>query len=159
MRDTVPAVLATQISATELIAIAAAALAVIAVIAAAALAVSLRRLRIAQRRVLGEHGDHDLIAHAGRASKSRHSAILRDYTEEVAERLDARLGEAERRIDGAITHHALMRYDAYHEMSGQQSLSIALLDAHSSGIVLSSIHHRRPGPAVRQAGSTAARRS
>ena len=35
-----------------------------------------------------------------------------------------------------------MRYDAYNEMSGRQSLSIALLDDTRSGIVLSSIHHR-----------------
>ena len=35
-----------------------------------------------------------------------------------------------------------MRYDAYGEMSGRQSTSIALLDATRSGIVLSSIHHR-----------------
>ena len=35
-----------------------------------------------------------------------------------------------------------MRYDAYNEMSGRQSTSIALLDASRSGIVLSSIHHR-----------------
>ena len=41
-----------------------------------------------------------------------------------------------------MTHRALVRYDAYNEMSGHQSLSIALLDANRSGIVLSSIHHR-----------------
>ncbi|HEX3690187.1 MAG TPA: DUF4446 family protein, partial [Solirubrobacteraceae bacterium] len=39
-------------------------------------------------------------------------------------------------------HRALVRYDAYNEMSGHQSLSIALLDSNRSGIVLSSIHHR-----------------
>ena len=35
-----------------------------------------------------------------------------------------------------------MRYDAYGEMSGHQSSSIALLDAHRSGVVMSSILHR-----------------
>ena len=35
-----------------------------------------------------------------------------------------------------------MRYDAYNEMSGHQSLSIALLDESRSGIVLTSIHNR-----------------
>ena len=49
---------------------------------------------------------------------------------------------AERRLDGAIAYHGLVRYDAYNEMSGRQSTSIALLDARGSGIVLSSIHHR-----------------
>jgi hypothetical protein len=42
----------------------------------------------------------------------------------------------------AISNRALVRYDAYNEMSGRQSLSIALLDETQSGIVLSSIHHR-----------------
>jgi hypothetical protein len=35
-----------------------------------------------------------------------------------------------------------VRYDAYGDMSGRQSMSIALLDARHSGVVLSSIHHR-----------------
>jgi hypothetical protein len=48
----------------------------------------------------------------------------------------------EERLDGAIAFRALVRYDAYGEMSGRQSTSIALLDATRSGVVLSSIHHR-----------------
>ncbi len=35
-----------------------------------------------------------------------------------------------------------MRYDAYGELSGRQSTSIALLDVGGSGVVLSSILHR-----------------
>jgi hypothetical protein len=35
-----------------------------------------------------------------------------------------------------------VRYDAYNELSGRQSMSIALLDDDQSGIVLSCIHHR-----------------
>ena len=41
-----------------------------------------------------------------------------------------------------ISHRALIRYDAYNELSGRQSVSIALLDDERSGIVLSCIHHR-----------------
>jgi hypothetical protein len=41
-----------------------------------------------------------------------------------------------------MAYRSLVRYDAYGEMSGRQSTSIALLDATRSGIVLSSIHHR-----------------
>ena len=51
-------------------------------------------------------------------------------------------GVAEERLDGAIAHCGLIRYDAYNEMSGRQSTSIALLDSRRSGVVLSSIHHR-----------------
>ena len=132
--------LATQISTSELIAIVAAGLAAVALVTAAALAIVLRRLRTGQRRVLGEHGERDLIAYGVELQQA--FAVLRDYVEDVGRRLDTRLGTAERRLDGAITHHALIRYDAYNEMSGHQSLSIALLDANRSGIVLSSIHHR-----------------
>jgi hypothetical protein len=133
-------VLATQTSTTELIAIAAAAVAAIALVGAIALAIALARVRSAQRQVLGAHGERDLVAHA----VDLHEAFgaLREYVEEVGQRLDGRLANAERRLDGAVTHRALVRYDAYNEMSGHQSLSIALLDANRSGIVLSSIHHR-----------------
>ncbi len=56
--------------------------------------------------------------------------------------IDDRLGEAEARLDHTIAHRALVRYDAYNELSGRQSTSIALLDATGSGVVVSSIHHR-----------------
>jgi hypothetical protein len=134
------AVLATAISSTQLIAIAAAAVAVLALGGVAVLAVRLRRIRAAQRQVLGEHGQHDLVTHAAELHDA--VAVLRDYLEDVGQRIDVRLGAIEHRLDGAVTHRALVRYDAYNEMSGHQSLSIALLDANRSGIVLSAIHHR-----------------
>jgi hypothetical protein len=104
------------------------------------LAFSVRRLRGGQRAVLGTRGERDLVAHAVELEQAFEA--LRDYVEEVAVRLDGRLGAAEQRLQGAIAHRALVRYDAYNEMSGRQSLSIALLDDTQSGIVLSSIHHR-----------------
>jgi hypothetical protein len=133
-------VLATEISTAELIALAAAALALLVALALVTLALRVRTLRIAQRRVLGAHGERDLVAHA--AELEHAFDLLREYVEDVGGRLDARLQTAERRLDGAVTHRALVRYDAYNEMSGHQSLSIALLDSNRSGIVVSSIHHR-----------------
>ncbi len=82
----------------------------------------------------------DLVAHA--ASLERQFAALTQYVEDAAARLNERMETAERRIDGAVAYRSLVRYDAYGEMSGRQSTSIALLDATASGIVLSSIHHR-----------------
>jgi hypothetical protein len=133
-------VLATEISTAELIALGAAALAVVTALALVILALAVRTLRAAQRRVLGERGDRDLVAHA--AALEHAFGALREYVEDIGGRLDARLHTAEQRLDGAVTHRALVRYDAYNEMSGHQSLSIALLDSNRSGIVLSSIHHR-----------------
>jgi hypothetical protein len=123
-----------------LAALAAAALALIALVLAVVLAVRLRRLRADQRAVLGTTGRDDLVAHAS----ALHQAFdaLHGRVEEVAERLDARMAAAEERIDGAIAYRALVRYDAYGELSGHQSTSLALLDAGHSGVVLSSIAHR-----------------
>ena len=52
------------------------------------------------------------------------------------------MAAAERRLDGAIAYRALVRYDAYGELSGHQSTSLALLDAERNGVVLSCIAHR-----------------
>ena len=135
-----PEVDATITDTQGIVAIAAAAVAVLALAGCLALALALRRLRAAQRVVLGETGASDLVAHAAEMDAAFDG--LRDYVTEVAERLDGRLTAAETDLRGAIAHRALVRYDAYNEMSGHQSMSIALLDATRSGIVLSSIHHR-----------------
>jgi hypothetical protein len=114
--------------------------ALVALIACGMLGLAVRRLRSGQRAVLGAHGDQDLVDHAVELQAA--FGTLRDWVETVATTLDSRLGDAELRLSGAVTHRALVRYDAYNEMSGRQSLSIALLDDTRSGIVLSSIHHR-----------------
>ena len=127
-------------STTGIVALAAGALALIALISVAALVRALRRLRADQRAVLGGSSPQDLVAHA--AEIDRGFGSLNDYVGDVVAGLDARLTAAEGRLDGAIAFHGLVRYDAYNEMSGRQSTSIALLDSSGSGIVISSIHHR-----------------
>ena len=90
--------------------------------------------------MLGER-EQDLVGARGRA-RSSSSRRCTTTSQDAAERLDERVEPAERRLDGAVAYRALVRYDAYGEMSGRQSTSIALLDANRSGLVLSSIHHR-----------------
>ena len=126
-------------STAGIVAIAAGAVAVVALTTGVALVVSLRRTRAAQRVVLGGQGQ-DLVAHA--ATLQQNFEALSAYVHDAAARLDTRMGAAEQRLDGAVAYRALVRYDAYGEMSGQQSMTIALLDATRSGIVLTSIHHR-----------------
>jgi hypothetical protein len=123
-----------------IIAIAAAAVAVLALIGCVSLAVGLRRVRRAQRVVMGEEGQRDLVAHAARIEDA--FADLREYVDETAQRLEERLAGVEAALRGTFSHRALVRYDAYNELSGHQSMSIALLDHEQSGIVLSCIHHR-----------------
>ena len=123
-----------------IVALAACGVALVALVLAAVVALRLRRLRRAQAAVLGEGGAQDLVAHA--ASLQEDFRALRDWMDDVAAALDRRMVTAEDRLDGAIAFRALVRYDAYNEMSGHQSTSIALLDARRDGVVLSSIHHR-----------------
>ena len=121
-------------------ALAAGAVALIALLLAIVLALRLRRMRADQRAVLGASGRDDLVAHAS-ALQAAFEA-LHGRVEEVAERLEERMRAAEERIDGAIAYRALVRYDAYGELTGHQSTSLALLDAGHSGVVLSSIANR-----------------
>jgi uncharacterized protein DUF4446 len=122
-----------------LVALAAGGVALIALIFAIVLAVKVRRLRAAQTVVLGA-GREDLVAHASGLQTAFDT--LHGRVEEVAERLDERMAAAEQRLDGAIAYRSLVRYDAYGELSGHQSTSLALLDAERNGVVLSCIAHR-----------------
>jgi Protein of unknown function (DUF4446) len=125
---------------TGIVAVAAAALALIAVGLGIFALVRLRRLSSAQRVVLGEAGSQDLVAHA--ADLRREFSVLHQYVEDATSGMHERMSKAEQQQEGAIAYRGLVRYDAYGEMSGRQSTSIALLDATRSGVVLSSIHHR-----------------
>jgi hypothetical protein len=123
-----------------IVALAAAGVAVVALLLAVVLAFKLRRLRAAQRLVLGPHEERDLVSHAARLETG--FVDLRDWVEEALSGLDQRVGSAEHRIDGCLAYTSLVRYDAYGEMSGQQSSSYALLDSQRTGVVVSSILHR-----------------
>ena len=90
--------------------------------------------------MLGDAGERDLVEHAARLEQG--FVELRDWVEETAAGIEPRMAAAEARIDGCVAYRSLVRYDAYGEMSGHQSSSIALLDAHRSGVVMSSILHR-----------------
>lgn len=124
---------------TGVVALAAAGGGLVALVLSLVNAFRLRRLARAQSVVLGE-GSRDLVAHSARLDQG--FGELRDWVEEVLQRVEERAEAMDRRIDNAVSYYALVRYDAYGEMSGRQSSSFALLDEHRSGIVASSIVHR-----------------
>jgi hypothetical protein len=126
-------------STAGIVALAAAAVAVVALLLCLFLIIRLRRVRADQRVILGD-GSQDLVAHA--AALRQQFQVLYDYVQDMASGLTSRMEATENRLERAIAYSALVRYDAYGEMSGRQSTSIALLDARRNGLVLSSIHHR-----------------
>ena len=114
-------------------------LALIALVVLGALWRRVSALRRDQRTVLGDD-ERDLVRHA--AEIERQFAALHEWVIDVVTRVESRLETDEQRLDGVLAHRSVVHYDAYNELSGRQSTSIALLDAHRSGVVLSSIHHR-----------------
>ncbi len=130
-----------ELTTTEgIAALAAGGVALIALLFAVVLGVKLRRLRQAQSAVLGEYGSRDLVSHGERLEHG--FTQLRDWVEESMQNVESRMGHVEQRVDGCIAYHSLIRYDAYNELSGHQSSSMALLDSHRNGLVLSAIVHR-----------------
>jgi len=97
--------------------------------------VRVRRVRDAQRLMLGG-GRRDLVDFAvtlqGRVD-DLHRAV-----DEVA----AGLQRVDRRVDGVVAKSSIVRYDAYENTGGHQSASLALLDSARSGIVVTAIQGR-----------------
>jgi hypothetical protein len=128
-------------STTGIVALAAGGVAVVALLFAIVLAFRLRRVRKDQKAVLGSNGSQrDLVAHALQIEQG--FTDLRDLVDETMSSLETTLANVHGRLDGCVAYKGLVRYDAYNELSGQQSSSLALLDSHRTGVILTSIVHR-----------------
>jgi 4-amino-4-deoxy-L-arabinose transferase-like glycosyltransferase len=92
-------------------------------------------LAAAQSVVLGQ-GSADLLEFA--VSLQGRVDDLYRAVDEVA----AGLSRVDRRVDGAVSNTAVVRYDAYEGTGGQQSASVALLDATRTGTVVTAIQGR-----------------
>ena len=117
------------------IAIGAAAVAVAAVAGAAYNWVRIKRLRNAQRLLLGG-GRSDIVEFA--VSLQGRIDDLHRAVDEIA----AGLGRVDRRIDETTSNTAVVRYDAYENTGGHQSASVALLDSARTGVVVTAIQGR-----------------
>jgi Protein of unknown function (DUF4446) len=123
------------ISAAAWIAIGAAALSVVTLGLAIAFFVQVRRIRRAQKVMIGD-GTDDLVDFA--VSLQARIDDLHRAVDEVA----AGLSRIDKRVDGCLSHTSIVRYDAYEDAGGHQSASLAFLDAARSGVVVSAIQGR-----------------
>jgi Protein of unknown function (DUF4446) len=117
------------------IAIGAAVGAGIALLFAIAFFVQLRRVREAQKVMLGR-GTDDLVDFA----VSLQARI--DDLHRAVDEVGAGLSRIDKRVDGCLSHTSIVRYDAYEDAGGHQSASLAFLDAARSGVVVSAIQGR-----------------
>lgn len=109
---------------------------ILAVALAAWALFALRRLRRAVAEPLADGTRADLEG-------------LRDQVGAIDARLtdlDGRVvshaSETDERLRASVRFQGLIRYDAYTDMGGEQSWSIALLDEHQNGTVITSLHAR-----------------
>jgi hypothetical protein len=120
---------------TTLIALGAAAGAAVDLMLVVWLLVWTRRIRRSQRALLaGENAD--LVEFAvGMQARQEH-------VERVVAEAQQALAAARQRIDQCYSRRAIVRYDALTDAGGRQSSSIALVDEHGTGIVISAIQDR-----------------
>lgn len=117
------------------VAIAAAAAAAVALGLCAWLWVRLRRVRQAQRVLLGG-SKADLVDFA--VSLQGRIDDLHRAVDEIA----AGLSRVDQRVDGSLTNTSVVRYDAYAGTGGHQSASFAFLDSTRSGTIVTAIQGR-----------------
>jgi hypothetical protein len=117
------------------VAIAACVVAGLALVVALVLWRRISRVKAAQSVLVGT-GTADLLEFA--VSLQSRIDDLHRAVDEVA----AGLSRVDRRVDGSVTNTAVVRYDAYEGTGGQQSASVALLDATRTGTVFTAIQGR-----------------
>jgi hypothetical protein len=113
---------------------------VIAIGLAAALWVSIRRLRASQRVLMPDGSPASLIDRQSATQLAQRR--LEDQLGELKREIEERERFVDRAMRAAIRFQGLVRYDAYRDMGGQQSWSIALLDEARNGTVITSLHAR-----------------
>jgi hypothetical protein len=112
----------------------------IALVWAIVLSVRLRRVRVDQRILLPDGTTGGVV--------DRQAALARSL-ERLGERIDDLRAEVARLTEhtnaglrGALRFQGIVRYDAYRDMGGQQSWSMAILNAEGTGAVITSLHAR-----------------
>lgn len=119
----------------------AASLGLVALVLVVVLWVKLARLRAAQQVLLGDGGaSSDIVA--SQADLTTRVSALRDDLSALSGLVDAQARHVADELSTVIRFQGLVRYDAYRDMGGGQSWSMALLDQNACGTVISCLHAR-----------------
>ncbi|HWH15608.1 MAG TPA: DUF4446 family protein [Miltoncostaeaceae bacterium] len=103
-------------------------------------AVRQRRMRAAQTVLIGDGEARPLVD--AQADLHRRVGELQTALEDLRALVDRQAEFTARELSTVLRFQGLVRYDAYRDMGGGQSWSIALLDEHATGTVISCLHAR-----------------
>jgi hypothetical protein len=96
----------------------------------------LKRLQRQQRVILGNRGETDLIGHIADLDEKV------DHLRLALEDLAVSAKDHEVRIDGCLARIGMVRFDAYEDLGGRQSTSVAFLDSRETGVVVTTVVSR-----------------
>jgi hypothetical protein len=113
---------------------------VVALVLAVVLAVRVRRGRAAQAVLLPDGTTASLVDR--QADLQREIAGVRATLDDLRALVDRQAEYTARQLATVLRFQGLVRYDAYRDMGGSQSWSIALVDENRDGTVLSCLHAR-----------------
>lgn len=111
-------------------------IAVLALFMASLLAWRTSRMKRQYTVLSGSDGQESFVEVVAR--KTAEVEALRDDVAQLAEDLRS----TQRELQLAVRHIGVVRYDAFGDMGGRMSFSVALLDDHGNGFVLTSVHAR-----------------
>ena len=117
----------------------------VAAAAAAAAALGLVLGLVLWRRLARIERGQEVILGSGRADLLDFAVSLQMRIDDLHRAVDevaTGLSRVDRRVDGSVTNTAVVRYDAYEGTGGQQSASVALLDATRTGTIVTAIQGR-----------------
>lgn len=112
----------------------------IALIAVIMLALRMRRMRAAQTTLLPDGTSAPLVD--TQATMRNDITDIRRALEDLRALVDTQAETTARELARSLRFQGLVRYDAYGDMGGSQSWSIALLDDTANGTVITCLHAR-----------------
>jgi len=125
-----------QMDITQLMAIAGVLLGVVGIICALLLYRRMKAMQRNQRVVMGAQGRKDLVSHVlGLEAKVNN---IREAMEDLA----LSVKDHEARIDSCLSGVGMVRFNAYEDLGGQQSTTVAFLNAGEDGVVVTTVVSR-----------------
>jgi hypothetical protein len=124
------------VQSNEVFAVLAIGLSLISIAGFAVVGVMLRGYRRNQRVIMGSRGTVDV---------AEHMAIVDDKLTNLrlaVEDLTLTARDHGVRIDGTLSHVGIVRFDAYRDLGGRQSTSVAFMSSHNDGVVITTVVSR-----------------